>query len=661
MLAARQGLASRWGIVESAGGWSNAGKSWMRRNEQRSLAEGFPVADVQSWVALAAKAAGGMGLERLVTRTDDGILVAPLYSPVLGNSCPDRAPSGGWPQHWEIVQPHRHPDPKEAANQAREDLEGGTTAVVLRLDRALARGGGRPDGVVMYDRLALEQLLALLPGDAGSIRLEAGDQAIERLSDLMALVGRGSGPLGARACRILGDPVSVALEGACSDPREGLHACIQALGRSTFLDIVADGRPWHEAGASEALEIAAALASAVLWLRHGEAAGFPLERLLDRLELVLAVDTDLFLSLAKLRAARLVFERILKAAHLGHVAGSIRIRAETGTRMLSRLDPWVNVLRTTVAALAAVAGGADAVTVLPFDRPLGEASPLARRIARNIPLILREEAGAGRVRDPAAGSWYVAHLTRSLAETAWAKLQAIEAAGGLLGALESGSLQAEAEKMGRARAERVADGVDALVGVSVYPNLDERASTEVGVDVKPALAAAQVVHAARLRTGSAPPFPPLRQVRFAEPFEILRARAEAARSQHGQRPSVLVLGLGRQSELYELFTRVENLLAAGGLAAMRMSVREPVEAAEVVRRQAGPVVIACVGAGSARRASELVNAIRSAGVDRPWLAGHAEPWPSEAGAITPEVDLLAFLEDVHAKLGTPRIVSGDQP
>lgn len=629
----------------------------METSGRRILAGSFPAPNPEEWRALAARAAGAAGLEGLVGRTDDGVAIEPLYAPALGNARADLGPGGGWPGVWEIVQPHRHPDPIRAGQQAREDLESGASAVLFHLDRAIGRGGERPDGVLAYDRAALEGLLAALPNGGYTVRFEAGERALDRLSDLEGLRRPGGEP-DAADWRILADPVGAALAGAADDPSPALDACLATVGRSALLHVLADGRPWYEAGASEAQEIAAVLASATLWLRRAEAAGIALETILPRLELVFAVDADLFLSLAKLRAARLAFERILEAAGLGDRCATVKIRAETGSRMLSRLDPWVNILRTTVAALAAVAGGADAVTVQPFDRPLGPASPLARRIARNIQLVLREEAGVGRVRDPAAGAWYVAHLTRSLAEAAWTKLQAIEAAGGLLAALRAGTLQTEVEAARRARETRVARGRDWLVGVSAFPILEGKAPPEAEGGFADALAHARTVLAARPTARGTAPLPSLRPFRLAEPFERLRERAETARRRHGRRPSVPVVALGRNGELHELSTRVENFLAAGGFEAISVRLRGPNEVGETWRRIGGRVVIACIGASEAKCAAGLVDALRSAGAERIWVVGSVEPPLGEATVIGSDFDLLAFLEELHERLGTPKTVSG---
>lgn len=625
----------------------------MQASATRPLARGLPGAGAAEWRALAAKVVGEEGLARLVRRTDDGIEVPPLHAPALGTAPEDVAPAGGWPLAVELAQPHQHPDPAEAGRQLAEDLAQGADAAIVRLDRALGRGGDRPDGVLAYDRTALGRLLAGVEPNGPSVRLEPGERALETLADLEALAPGGAEP-GAGGWQVLADPLGAALEGAPGDPDPLVRATLAALPERPRLGLLADGRPWHEAGASEAQEIAAVLAAVVHWLRQGERAGLAPEDLLARLELVLAVDDDLFPALAKLRAARLALERILEAAgvEVSRLAAPVRLRAETSRRMLARLDPWVNVLRTTVAALAAVAGGADAVTVHPLDRPLGEASGLARRIARNIPLILREEAGAGRVRDPAAGSWHVAHLTRALAEAGWSRLQAIEAAGGLPAALRSGRLQAEVEATRRARLGRIARRELELTGVSAFPTLDERPPPRDPFDLEPALAAARAALAARPPASGRPPFATLRPERLAEPFEGLRARALAAAAASGVAPQLPLVGLGRPGELHDPLTWAESLLAAGGLRASRILLRSPGEAGRALAGGDRRFVLACLGASAAAAADELVAALRAAGAERVWLHGPAEV--ASATPLAPGRDVLAFLGELHDLLGTPR-------
>ena len=158
--------------------------------------------------------------------------------------------------------------------------------------------------------------------------------------------------------------------------------------------------------------------------------------------------------MAKLRAARKLVARVAEACGASHAVDKLHLAATTSERMMARRDPWVNMLRTTVACAGAAFGGADAITVLPFTWALGKPDAFARRIARNTHLVLQEESALGRVIDPAHGAWFIEKLTEDLAKTAWELFQEIEAKGGMGAALESGFIQDEIGRVAEARAAR---------------------------------------------------------------------------------------------------------------------------------------------------------------------------------------------------------------
>ena len=211
----------------------------------------------------------------------------------------------------------------------------------------------------------------------------------------------------------------------------------------------ADGRIVHNAGGSEAQELAFVLAVAVAYLRALEGAGVALDAARDMIGFTLAADADQFLTVAKFRALRKLWARVEQACGLAPKPAFVS--AETAWRMMTRRDPWVNMLRTTIAAFSAGIGGADALSVLPFTAALGLPDRFARRIARNTQLVLLEESNLAKVADPAAGSGGIEDLTDKLCRAAWALFQEIEAAGGAPAALEPGLIQ---DKIAKVRAER---------------------------------------------------------------------------------------------------------------------------------------------------------------------------------------------------------------
>ena len=213
------------------------------------------------------------------------------------------------------------------------------------------------------------------------------------------------------------------------------------------------------------------LASAVAYLRTAEAHGVAPGDAAPRIGLELAADADLFLTVAKLRAARLLWARVLEAS--GVTGARVRLDVQTSARMMMPADVHTNMLRTTAAALGAGIGGADAVTVLPFTHALGRPDGFARRIARNTQIILRDESFIGAVRDPGAGSGAIEHLTQSLCETAWALFQEIEAAGGAMDALRQGLVQGWIADACADRDAALAEDRLQLVGATHFRNDDD--------------------------------------------------------------------------------------------------------------------------------------------------------------------------------------------
>ncbi len=239
--------------------------------------------------------------------------------------------------------------------------------------------------------------------------------------------------------------------------------------------IVADGRPWSDGGASEAQELAAVLAAYVAHLRLFEARGYPLAEASRRIGVTLAAGDDQFVTIAKFRAARLLTARVLASIRVGEFRP--HVHAETAWRMATRRDPHTNILRATVAAFAAAVGGADSMTVLPFDGVPGPAGPFGRRLARNTQLVLIEEANLHRVADPGAGAGAVEALTEELAEAAWESFRVIEGAGGLLAAIRSGTIQRDIAAMREARLNEVMTRERVLTGTSAFPRFDPDAAT----------------------------------------------------------------------------------------------------------------------------------------------------------------------------------------
>ncbi|HEY5882989.1 MAG TPA: methylmalonyl-CoA mutase family protein, partial [Nakamurella sp.] len=363
--------------------------------------------------------------DTLTRRTVEGLPIPPLGTAersvrqALPVTLPDRAPAG-----WDVRSAVFGSDAGACAEAALAELESGATSLWLTV-------GGR--GV------APAELAAALRGvhlDMAPVEVSAGagvtgPQAAAALAEVISTAPDGV----ALGTNLGADPVGrLARSGETPDAADVADQISDILGLATDLGVrgfVADGTVAHGRGAGDAAELAYTVAVGVQYLRAFEAAGLDLDRSLRLLDLRLAATGEQFTTIAKFRAARVLWSRIGQLS--GAPSAVATIHAVTSLPMTTRHDPWVNLLRTTIAAFAAGVGGADAITVLPFDIRLGVPDSFGRRMARNISSLLVDESHVAVVADPAAGAYAVETLTHELAEAAWAGFQAIERAGGVLG------------------------------------------------------------------------------------------------------------------------------------------------------------------------------------------------------------------------------------
>ena len=425
----------------------------------------FPPATRDDWL----RAIGGAARAPAAHITYDGIPVEPLPIRAIASPALTRADPAGW----DIRPLHDAADPSAVNAAILADIAGGATSIALQL-AVPGQYGLTP----RFD--AISAALKAVPLDRIPVCFAAGDQYIGAAQCLMALweaTGRPGPDMGGA---IHADPLgTLAVTGVLE---AGLWPTLELLGSFVAANIepwpnvrllMADGAPYHDAGASEAQELAAMLATAVEYLRALSFEHMPVADVLPHLTLGLAADADLFATIAKLRAARLLIARVAEASGAGGAAGTVDVWVRTSQRMLTAQAPHTNILRNSIAALGAAVGGADAITVRPHTHALGASDVGAQRLARNTHLLLRDESGIARVLDPAAGSSTVAALTTALAERAWTLFQEIEAAGGMAKSLLSGKVQAGIARTAAARVADLATGKTAITGVTKFTAADE--------------------------------------------------------------------------------------------------------------------------------------------------------------------------------------------
>ncbi|MFR9801449.1 methylmalonyl-CoA mutase family protein [Pseudonocardia sp. RS010] len=579
----------------------------------------------------------GAGVEKLAWDTADGIRVRPLYTaedvadlPATG--VPGALPfvrgsraGGHVPAGWDVRQHHAAPSAAAVHDAVLADLENGVSSIWLAVGAGgipVAELGAALDGV--------ELDLAPVVLDAGESAAEAAEAfltlAEERGVAKDALLGTlGLDPVGLRARAGSGPAVDSVVPLATRIAGE--YPQVRA--------VVVDATPLQEAGGSEAQELGFSLAAGVAYLRALTGAGLAVSDAARVLEFRYSATAEQFPTIAKLRAARRLWSRVLEAS--GADGPGQAQHAVVSPTLFSRRDPWVNMLRGTVAGFAAGVGGADAVTVPPFDIAIGEAEPFSRRVARNTQALLIEESHLARVIDPGGGSWYVEHLTDDLARAGWAFFQELEAAGGAVAALDSGLL---AEKIGEVRAKRekgVATRRTPLTGVSEFPDLDEKPVERTPLPEPVA-------------RGGLPLYRP------AEAYEAHRDRSDEILAETGARPAAFLATLGPLAAYTARAGFARNLLQAGGIAGPEAGPTEtPEEVAEAFRKAGSPVAVLCsTDALYGERAEATAAALREAGAARILLAGK----PSSSGGSYEGVDgylfagcdALAVIDEVYAAL-----------
>ncbi|MEV8414976.1 methylmalonyl-CoA mutase small subunit [Streptomyces niveus] len=578
-----------------------------------SLAAEFPAPTHEQWQGLVAgvlrksgrDVSGAAAEDALSTSLEDGLTTRPLYTaadapgdagmPGFAPFTRGGTPGGPAPGGWDVRQRHARTDPARTNEAVLDDLANGTTSLWLAVGAAGVPVSGLAealDGVYL---------------DLAPIALDAGDEFPAACAELLRLYDERDVPRGEVRGTLGADPIGrLARTG---DETPGLQdAAAELAGRChreypELRALVVDALPYHEAGGSAVQELGCSLAAGVAALRDLTAAGLSVEAACGQLEFRYAATADQFLTIAKLRAARRLWARVAEVSGAGPAGAAQRQHAVTSSVMMTRRDPWVNMLRTTVASLAAGVGGADSVTVLPFDHTLGLPDGFARRIARNTSTILIEESHLGRVIDPAGGSWYVERLTDDLAHAAWAWFQEIERAGGQRAALRDGLIAERLAATWATRSEKLARRREPVTGVSEFPQLGE---APVVRDAPPPAA-----------TGGLP------TVHRDDAFEALRSRSDAHLASTGARPRVLLAALGPAAAHTARVTFASNLFQSGGVEPVHDPVT--VDATTVADAlTASGTTLACLCSSDpvyAEQAAQVAAALKAAGATRVYLAG----------------------------------------
>ncbi|WP_030514498.1 methylmalonyl-CoA mutase family protein [Nocardia sp. NRRL WC-3656] len=577
--------------------------------------------------------------ERLLEVTNyDGVTVAPLYT--RRDELPEQPLPGRFPfvrgneatrdvhRGWHVSARFAGTDPAAVNEEILAALENGVSSVWLGVGENGVPVAGLADTLrgLLFELAPLSlRAGADTPAAVAQVLTLLDGYEVDDRSDIHVFLG--AAPLTSRFAGVADTDLDAAVELART-----------AAGRTeTVRAITVSGAVFHNAGASDAQEIGAAVAAGLDYLRALTDAGLDVADALDQVSFQLAATDDQFETIAKFRAARRLWARVAHECGAPDF-GNAPQHAVTSEAMLSQRDPWVNMLRTTLAAFGAGVGGADLVTVLPFDAALpagelGVSQAFSERMARNTQLLLLEESHLGHVQDPGAGSWHVESLTAEVAGAAWTFMQDLERAGGYRAALESGLL---AERIADTRTRRESDIAHrrtAVTGVNEFPNLAEEPLSE----------------AARDTNGVA---------RYGAAFEALRNRSDAYLAAHGRRPRALLVPLGPVAEHNVRVTFTANVLASGGIETVNPGALETSGIGSAATESGATMAVLC---GSDARygteAAPAVQQLRDAGVTTVLLAGPEKAVAEVSGTqrpdgfLTARMDAVATLSGLLEKLG----------
>jgi methylmalonyl-CoA mutase len=610
--------------------------------EGLTLAADFDPTTETAWRTLVEKTLRGKPFDAVMeSQTYSGFALQALYSKDTAQQGPAPATRHG---SWGLSVPHWNPDAKATNTAVLEDLAGGATGVAIRL-----QAGAFP-GISIAD---LDQALLGVHLNMASITLIPGEEYEAGAEALLALIadrgdkpGEISGTLGI-------DPIStLAQTGRLLEPVEqGCHtgAEIAAAVAGKFPNLatfMADGGLYHMAGASEAQELGLMLSTGVAYLRAMESAGMDLRVAAKQISFSLSADTDILLTTAKFRAARLLWQQVLAACE---VEGAVmQLDGVSSLRMVSVKDPWVNILRATAACFGAGIGGADNICILPHDTMLGMSSDFARRIARNIQIVLQEESGLSKVSDPAAGSYALESITSELSDKAWKYFNKVEGIGGIIKALHEGVVQHDMRASWAERQANLATRKDALTGISEYPNIHEDAITDVGP--MPGIVGELA--------GSGDTVQPIEFHRLSEDFETLRVYSDACLAKDGARPSVFIANIGAATDFTARAAFAKNYFEAGGIEAMMGAGDTDLEELAAAFRTSGAKIAVLCSSDQiyAELAVGAAKMLRASGALQLYLAGRPKDADALAAAGVDEFiyqgcDVLTSLAHAHSVIG----------
>jgi methylmalonyl-CoA mutase len=556
---------------------------------------------------LVEKTLKGKSFDKVMRNTSyDDIAIAALYTPETANVGEQGTGRAGV---WHIDTAHWNPDVKATNTAILDDLERGATSITLRTEAGHFPGIKPDDFDDILKGVFLDLApINLMPGEGFEgtcdTYLKFLDKKSLQKSEIKGTLGID--PLGVLAAtgRLL-SPLNDAVDATVTIAQNS------ALSYPNLRAINIDTTSYHVAGATEAQELGIMLSTLACYLRAFEVAGTAPSQASEYIEISLAVDADIYLNIAKFRAARRLVNNLFAACGVEDV--KITINAASSLRMMTVKDPWVNILRATSACFSAGVGGAERISIMPHDTLIGISSRFARRIARNVQIILQEESSLAVVADPAAGSFAFETLTKDVCEKAWAYFQKLETAGGIANSIKTGDIQNDLEAAWQKRAANIAKRKDAITGVSEFPDVHEKPIDNISESPE---FITNVPVAGETVTNL--PFH-----RYSESYEALRFVSDQALMENGRRPKIFLANLGPVAAHTARATYAKNFFEAGGVEALSSEgFSDAAVLGKAFKTSGAAVAVICGSDGGYETLGlDATKALKEAGCEYLYLAG----------------------------------------
>ncbi len=525
--------------------------------------QSFALKTRYEWEEKAEASLKGKTVESLQTTTYENIVLKPLYTRQDEQSVPEFPggsdfrrgvyPLGYMKNEWKAAQRITYQTPQELQEKLHQSFDKGQSAISFDVKK-----------VLFEEEKSLVNILAGIYHQY-PFAINAKDLQTSFLTEVAGLDGHN------QLCGYIGsDPIALfAEEGIISNEFFTEWVKNIQLSNSNFPNlrtILIDSVPYHNGGANAVQELGIAIAVGVYYLEKLQEKGIELEEILTKMIFQFSIGSNYFMEIAKLRAARVLWNRITELYGATEEVRGMVIAAVTSSFTKTVHDPHVNLLRGGNEAFAAIIGGIQYLHVSPYDELTGT-TPFSERIARNIQLLLKEEAHLKKVIDPAGGSWYVEALTNQLAEKAWVFFQQIDSSGGILEVLKSSWLQQEITAVYEKRNSDIQTRKQSIVGTNVFANLADAVPQKPLVNEKPYFADGGKIEA-------------ILEKRLAEPYEELRRKAKSIEEKLAAKPSVGLICIGELKQYKARLDFMKSFLATGGLEVVESNAISSIETAK---------------------------------------------------------------------------------